>query len=145
MLPSTAKSIASHFMPPQATEVARNVDALYAFLLIVSFISCVLVIGGLIVFAIKYRRTPQNMKTPYISHNGTLEFLWSFIPFVIFMIVFVWGWAVYHQLRSMPEDALEVAVRMASISSCAAAVRHARSPSYCTQTSMRAWARLIVE
>ncbi len=111
MLPSTAKSIASHFMPPQATEVAQNVDTLYAFLLIVSFISCVLVIGGLIVFAIKYRRTPQNMKTPYISHNGTLEFLWSFIPFVIFMIVFVWGWAVYHQLRSMPEDALEVAVQ----------------------------------
>src|SRR5688572_28145202 len=101
----------SMFMPPQATEVARNVDALYEFLLIVSFISCVLVIGGLIMFAVKYRRATDTDKTPYISHNTTLEFLWSFIPFVIFMVAFVWGWIVYHDLRKMPEDALEIAVQ----------------------------------
>lgn len=106
----TAASGPSLFMPPQATEVAKSVDALYEFLLIVSFISCVLVIGGLILFAIKYRRQGENDKTPYISHNTTLEFLWSFIPFVIFMVAFVWGWIVYHDLRRMPEGALEIAV-----------------------------------
>jgi cytochrome c oxidase subunit 2 len=97
-------------MPPAVTEVARSVDALYGFLLTASFISCVLVIGGLIYFAIKYRRNKEGEKTAYISHNTTLEFLWSFIPFVIFMVVFVWGWIVYHKLRAMPEGALEVAV-----------------------------------
>ena len=108
---SPIASVASHFMPPQATDVARQVDSLYAFLLIVSFISCVLVIGGLIVFAAKYRRKSFDEKTPYISHNTTLEFLWSFIPFVIFMIVFVWGWIVYMGLRTMPENGLEIAVQ----------------------------------
>ena len=108
---SPIESIASHFMPPQATEIARSVDALYAFLLIVSFISCVLVIGGLILFAVKYRRKSFDEKTPYISHSTTLEFLWSFIPFVIFMVVFVWGWIVYSNLRHMPENALEIAVQ----------------------------------
>ena len=107
----TPASTNSHFMPPQASEVAQSVDALYAFLLIASFISCVLVIGGLIWFAIKYRRNTADQKTAYISHNTTLEFLWSFIPFVIFMVVFVWGWVVYHKLRAMPEDALEIAVQ----------------------------------
>jgi cytochrome c oxidase subunit II len=97
-------------MPPQATELAGQVDALYEFLLWSSFISCVLVIGGLIYFAVKYKRKTDNDKTPYISHNTMLEFLWSFIPFVIFMIVFVWGWIVFHNLRSMPKDALEVTV-----------------------------------
>lgn len=101
----------SIFMPPQATDVAKGVDSLYEFLLIASFISCVLVIGGLIYFAIKYRRQTDNDKTPYISHNTTLEFLWSFIPFVIFMVAFVWGWVVFYQLRSMPKDALEIAVQ----------------------------------
>lgn len=101
----------SHMMPFAATDIARNVDALYTFLLTASFISCVLVIGGLIVFAIKYRRRSDNDKTPYISHNTTAEFLWSFIPFVIFMVTFVWGWKIYHDLRSFPsEDALEVSV-----------------------------------
>lgn len=106
----SAASGPSVFMPPQASEIARGVDALYQFLLIASFISCVLVIGGLIVFAIKYRRQTDSDKTPYISHNTYLEFLWSFIPFVIFMVAFVWGWIEYHQLRSMPKNGLEIAV-----------------------------------
>ncbi len=101
----------SKFMPPQATEIAKSVDSLYEFLLIVSFISCVLVIGGLIYFAIVHRRKHEGEKTPYIAHNTTLEFLWSFIPFVIFMVVFVWGWVVYHQLRHMPENGLEIGVQ----------------------------------
>jgi cytochrome c oxidase subunit 2 len=106
----SAASGPSHFMPPQGTELAGSVDALYEFLLIISFISCVLVIGGLIYFAVKYRRKSDNDKTPYFSHNTALEFLWSFIPFVLFMIVFVWGWIVFHKIRHMPENALEVTV-----------------------------------
>ncbi|MGE4130936.1 MAG: cytochrome c oxidase subunit II [Bdellovibrionales bacterium] len=97
-------------MPYAATEIAKSYDSLYIFLLVASFISCVLVIGGLIVFAIQYRRKKEGEKTAYISHNAVLEFLWSFIPFVIFMVVFVWGWIVFHKFRSMPENALEVAV-----------------------------------
>lgn len=108
---SSSASVASRFMPPQGSAVAGQVDALYTFLLTVSFISCVLVIGGLIYFAIKYRRKHEGEKTPYIAHNSTLEFLWSFIPFVIFMISFVWGWLVYYQLRSIPEGGLEIAAQ----------------------------------
>ncbi len=100
----------SRFMPFAATDIAHSVDVLYAFLMIASFISCVLVIGGLIVFAMKYRRRSENDKTPYISHNTTAEFLWSFIPFVIFMVAFVWGWKVYYDLRKFPADSLEVTV-----------------------------------
>jgi cytochrome c oxidase subunit 2 len=101
---------ASNFMPPEGTRVAHYMDDLYKFLLLASFVSCVLVIGGLAVFAAKYRRKSENEKTPYISHNNVLEFLWSFIPFVIFMVVFFWGWWVYVQLRTFPKDALEVHV-----------------------------------
>lgn len=107
---SSAASTGSHFMPPAATEIASGVDHLYGFLLLASFISSVLVIGGLIYFSIKYRRQGEAEKTPYISHNSALEFLWSFIPFVIFMVVFVWGWMVFHQLRTFPKNGLEVAV-----------------------------------
>ena len=103
-------SMASTFMPVQATEIAAKVDSLYAFLVVASFISCVLVIGGFIYFAIKFRRRSENDKTAYITHNNVLEFTWSFVPFVIFMGVFAWGWAVYHQMRTMPTTGLELAV-----------------------------------
>lgn len=103
-------SMSSSFMPVQATAIAAKVDSLYAFLLIASFISCVLVIGGFIYFAIKYRRKGENDKTAYITHNNILEFTWSFIPFVIFMAVFAWGWILYHEMRTMPTTGIELAV-----------------------------------
>lgn len=107
---SSTASYPSHFSPVAATEAARMWDSLYGFLLVVSLISCVLVIGGLIVFAAKYRRREQGEKTPYISHNTTLEFLWSFIPFVIFMVAFAWGWVVYYNLKQNPTTGLEIFV-----------------------------------
>ena len=100
----------SYGMPPRASNFAESVDTLYVFLLYASLIACLFVIGGFIYFAVKYRRKTATDQTAYISHNGALEFLWSFIPFVIFMVVFVWGWVVYHQMREMPKGALEVHV-----------------------------------
>ncbi len=102
---------ASTFMPIQATEIAAKVDTLYGFLLVTSVIACILVIGGFIYFAVKYRRRSDNDKTAYITHNNTLEFLWSFIPFVIFMVVFAWGWWIFHDMRSFPKDSLEITVQ----------------------------------
>jgi len=98
------------FMPPQATEIAGQVDNLYSFLLWSSLVSCLILIGGMIFFVWKYRRKTDTDKTPYISHNTFLEFLWSFIPLVFFLGFFAWGWWVYHQMRHMPENSLEVHV-----------------------------------
>lgn len=101
---------ASTFMPPAASTFAEPLDHLYTFLVVSSFIACVLVIGGFIYFAIKYKRQSESDKTGYITHNNILEFTWSFVPFVIFMIVFAWGWVIYHDMRTYPEDSLEVHV-----------------------------------
>lgn len=101
---------AQTFMPPVATEIAGQVDKIYGFLLISSLISFVILVGGMIYFVFKYKRRSENDKTAYITHSHVLEFLWSFVPFCLFMFVFAWGWSVYHQMRDLPEDALEVHV-----------------------------------
>ncbi|MCB0407519.1 MAG: cytochrome c oxidase subunit II [Bdellovibrionales bacterium] len=101
---------ANTFMPPEASQFAGPLDSLYSFLIISSLIACVLVIGGFIYFAVKYRRQTENDKTAYITHNNVLEFTWSFVPFVIFMVVFAWGWIIYNDMRTFPEDSLEVHV-----------------------------------
>ncbi|OFZ31813.1 MAG: cytochrome c oxidase subunit II [Bdellovibrionales bacterium RIFCSPHIGHO2_01_FULL_40_29] len=97
-------------MPEQGTQIAKEVDNLYGFLLVVSFISCAILIGGMIYFAIKYKRKSQSDKTPYITHDTRLEILWSVIPLIIFLVVFAWGWTIYHDMRAMPENALEIHV-----------------------------------
>ena len=97
-------------MPPAATEIASKVDSIYTFLLIGSLISFILLIGGMIFFVWKYRRQSASQKSAYITHNHTAEFLWSFVPFVIFMFSFAWGWIVFHEMRAFPDNALEVHV-----------------------------------
>lgn len=104
------QAMAGTFMPEQGTEIAKQVDNLYGFLLVVSFISCAILIGGMIYFAIKYKRKTPNDKTAYITHDTRLEVLWSVIPLVIFLFVFAWGWIIYHDMRAMPKDALEIHV-----------------------------------
>lgn len=101
---------AQSFMPPAATEIAESVDSLYGFLLISSLISFVILMGGLVYFVNKYRRRGPDDKTAYISHDYRLEFLWSFIPFVIFMVCFGWGAKVYLDMRAQPKDAMEIHV-----------------------------------
>jgi cytochrome c oxidase subunit 2 len=104
------KAMANTFMPEQGTEIAKSVDNLYGFLVFVSFISCVIVIGGMIYFALKYKRKTAHDKTAYITHDTRLEVIWSVIPLVIFLFVFAWGWVVFHKMRTMPKDALEIQV-----------------------------------
>lgn len=104
------RAYAQTLMPTAATEIARDVNSLYTFLLWASFVSCAILIGGMIYFVFKYKRKSNNDKTAYITHNTFLEFLWSFIPLVIFLFVFAWGWIIYHDMRKMPENALEIHV-----------------------------------
>ncbi len=97
-------------MPPQASTYAHHVDMVYAFLLWASLFSGIIMLGGMFYFLLKYRRKTDKDKTAYITHNHTLEFLWSFIPLVLFMVMFAWGAIVYYMQRKMPDNALEVLV-----------------------------------
>lgn len=101
---------ANTFMPPAATAVAAKVDSLYAFMLITSLISFVGLVGAMMYFVYKYKRKGADDKTPYITHNHFLEFVWSFIPFVIFMVCFAWGAYVYMEMRTFEENSLEINV-----------------------------------
>ena len=105
-----AQAAPSSYMPPAGTAIASQIDSIYGFLLVTSLISFIMLVGGMIYFVIRYRRQSPNQKSAYITHNHVAEFLWSFIPFCLFMFVFAWGWYVYHQMRTFPEDALEVHV-----------------------------------
>jgi len=94
---------ATAFMPIQGTEIAGKIDGYYVFLLISSLISGLILIGGMTAFVVQYKRRSANDKTAYITHNTMLEFTWSFIPFVIMMVIFFWGKNIFNELRSMPD------------------------------------------
>jgi cytochrome c oxidase subunit II len=101
---------AGNFMPVQGTAISKQIDNLYGFLLVVSLVSCAILIGGMLYFAIKYKRRSASDKTPYITHDTRLEVLWSVIPLIVFLFVFAWGWVIYNDMRAMPKNGLEIQV-----------------------------------
>jgi cytochrome c oxidase subunit 2 len=95
--------------PDRASTAAANVDALFIFLLIVSGMMTALIFTAVVYFAARYRRR-KGVPAEQIEGSTPLELTWSFIPFVVFMVIFAWGAVVYFQSRTPPRDSTEVYV-----------------------------------
>ena len=96
--------------PEAASSVARDVDFLYFFILAVSGFFAVLVSALVVYFAVKYRRRHPDEVGADIHGSIALELLWTVIPFVLAMVMFVWGADVYFRLARPPADSMEVFV-----------------------------------
>ena len=98
------------FLPDQASTFAPSVDALYFYLWGLTGFFTLLIVSVLIFFVIKYRkRAPFEVPRP-IAGSLLLESLWSAIPFLIAMSIFVWGANVFFAQRRVPNDAMEIFV-----------------------------------
>ena len=96
--------------PEAASSVARDVDFLYFFILAVSAFFAVLVSGLVVYFAVKYRRRHPDEVGADIHGSIALELLWTVIPFVLAMVMFVWGADVFFRIARPPADSMEVFV-----------------------------------
>jgi cytochrome c oxidase subunit II len=98
------------FSPEQASTFAPHVDALYAYLLLITIFFSTLITVLLIFFAVKYRRR-QPDEVPRPRHGSmALEVAWTIIPLLIAMTIFVWGASTYFKAYRIPKQAMEVYV-----------------------------------
>ncbi|REJ79401.1 MAG: cytochrome c oxidase subunit II [Acidobacteria bacterium] len=96
--------------PEEASSFAWQVDALYFYLIAVSLFFGVIVVAGVIGFAIKYREKEKFATPPEIHGSIPLELFWSFVPFVVSMTIFLGGAVVYYNQYKIPEDTMEIYV-----------------------------------
>ena len=94
--------------PEQASSFAKDVDALYFFIIAVSSFFALLIAALVIVFGIKYHRRHAGEVGARIEGNLVMELLWSVIPTVIAMVMFGWGASVFYHLRRPPEEAMHI-------------------------------------
>ena len=96
--------------PERASTIAGRVDALYLFLVAVSLFFTVLIFLLVFYFALRYRRRrPDELPKP-IEGSLRLEVLWSVVPFILTMVMFVWGATLYFRNSLPPEGAFEIYV-----------------------------------
>ncbi|MBG91200.1 MAG: cytochrome c oxidase subunit II [Actinobacteria bacterium] len=99
------------WFPDAAGSMATKVDFLYSVTMWVSVVIFVAMFLVGLYFVIKYKRSAINQKAEsHVTDNVRLELAWSFIPFVLLMILFAWSFRDYLDLVIAPPDAQEIKV-----------------------------------
>jgi cytochrome c oxidase subunit II len=94
--------------PTQASTLAGRVDNLYFFMLAITVFFSVLVAALVVILAVRYRRRHADEVGANIHGSTALEVIWTAIPLLIAMVMFVWGTSVYFALAKPPAKAMEV-------------------------------------
>lgn len=97
-----------NLFPAQASTMAGRVDNLYFFMLAVTAFFSVLIAVLVVVLALKYRRRTSDEVGANIHGSTALEVVWTAIPLLIALTMFVWGTSVYFAIAKPPTDAMEV-------------------------------------
>ena len=101
----------SFWMPPQASTVAANTDALFYFIYYLCIIFFILVVGAMFYFVVKHRHKPgEKVVTSANKGNHALEVFWSVVPGILLLVIFAWGFQGWLTKMVPPANSLEVRV-----------------------------------
>lgn len=98
------------WIPEVASNLAGKVDGVLLTITLLSLFFFVLITVILVVFAVKYRRKRDDEETPYITGSEPLEIIWTVIPSILLIALFVYGFVVYKEMRNPPADAVDITV-----------------------------------
>ena len=98
------------FFPEVASTMASRVDALYLFLVGLTAFFTILIAVLIAVFMVKYKRRSPDSIGARIHGGMALEIIWSVIPLLICMGIFVWGAGIFFAMSRPPAETMNVYV-----------------------------------
>ncbi|MCZ7587025.1 MAG: cytochrome c oxidase subunit II [Deltaproteobacteria bacterium] len=98
------------WMPPQASTVASGVDETFYFIYYLSVFFFIVIVAAMAFFALRYRFRSEKDRTSGVTHHTGLEIVWSVIPSILLLAIFLWGFTGFVDLSVPPGDALNVRV-----------------------------------
>lgn len=96
--------------PEQASSFAWQVDYLYFYLILVSVAFSIPIVLAIFYFFVKYREKERYATPDEIHGSITLETVWSIIPFVVSMTIFLGGAIVFYNQYRIPAENMEIYV-----------------------------------
>jgi cytochrome c oxidase subunit 2 len=97
-------------LPESASTIAGEIDAIWWVLVALSVFFSVIIVTGLAVSAIRYRKGSKHSRAGATSDNLLLELSWSIIPLAISLVIFAWSSKVFIDMRVAPAGAMNVYV-----------------------------------
>jgi cytochrome c oxidase subunit 2 len=101
--------LGSFWLPPVISPETSGQDVLFYVIYYLSVFFFFLVVGFMVYFAWKYRKKPGQVPSN-IEGNTKLEIIWSVIPGILFIGIFVWGLISWIGLNIPPQEAMDVKV-----------------------------------
>src|SRR3954447_5985918 len=85
-------------------------DALYYFIWAVTAFFTVLVFGLVLYLSFRYRRRSEDERPQPTVESTRLELFYSVVPFLITMVIFLWGVKTYLNVYGEAKDPLDIHV-----------------------------------
>jgi cytochrome c oxidase subunit II len=92
-----------------ASNLAAGVDQTFILILAISIFFIVGITAFMIWTVIRYNRK-KNQPAKQFTGSVTLEVIWTGIPLILVLVIFVYGWKGYAPMRKVPADAMKVTV-----------------------------------
>ena len=96
---------ASFWLEPAASTSAQQHDRVFYTVLYVTGFFFVLVVALMLLFIVLYRRRKGALPEPGPTHNTPLEIVWTGIPLVVVIVLFVMGLRAFLDFDTPPSDA----------------------------------------
>ncbi|MCB2208186.1 MAG: cytochrome c oxidase subunit II [Bacteroidetes bacterium] len=90
-----------------ASNFVEGVDFTLYLILGISIFFLVGITAVMVYFLFRYRKKNNPVATN-ISHNYTLEIVWTVIPTILVIVMFWYGWTGYRPMLTAPKGALEI-------------------------------------
>lgn len=97
-------------LPDSASTMAFQIDMVWWFLVALTAVMSVLIGGAVLTFVVWFRQKNDGRVATQYEGSTQLEILWSVIPFIILMVLFGWGTAVYVQMQRPPANVMDMYV-----------------------------------
>ncbi len=99
------------WMPAKASDKTSNhVDWWFYAITGLSIFCFVTITIAVVYLSWRYRHRPGHTAEPSPAHDNFLEVVWTIIPAIICVFIFIGGWKGYLNMTTAPGDALEVQV-----------------------------------
>lgn len=99
------------WLPKAASVTTPAVDDVWWLIYWTCVVAFILVVVPMFWFMWRYkRRSPEQKALSQNDHSQILEILWSAVPTVFFVLIFVWGFRGFLELYVPPKDAMELRV-----------------------------------
>jgi cytochrome c oxidase subunit 2 len=99
------------FLPDQASDYARQVDALHYFVIITTMVGATGVFLAALFFFVRYKRRSDHDVTPFVVPRTIHEVLFIGLPLFLFLLWFAIGFPQYLSFTLPPKDAMDVYVQ----------------------------------